>query len=207
MFETYGDDSQRDVEVGRKGMRHPFGSAVATAVLVTMLGAPAGAQDLKIEPDQQYLVLEVAKLDTFEKEINNAAGQGFRLMMSATSDNGQRIQALMNRTAAAPDLFQYLMVATFSEKTGDKEMNAAAGDGFRVVPHTAMTKKGITIFNTNSVVIMEKAPKTSALFEYRTISAVKTPTFHRELKAAVDEGWMVVDTAYGRVLLERSKAR
>ena len=127
-------------------------------------------------------------------------------MMSTTSDNGQRIQALMNRAATAPDVFEYRMVATFSEKTGDKEMNAAASQGFRVVPHSAMTKKGITVFNTNSVVVMEKAPKTSELFEYRTLSAVRTATFHRELKAAVDEGWKVVDTAYGRVLLERPKA-
>jgi hypothetical protein len=113
----------------------------------------------------------------------------------------------MNRTTTPADFFQYRMVATFSEKTGDKEMNAAAGEGFRIVPHTAMLKKGFTVFNTNSVVIMEKAPKTAALFEYQTISAVRTATFHRELKAAVDQGWTVVETAYGRVLLERPKAK
>jgi hypothetical protein len=54
---------------------------------------------------------------------------------------------------------------------------------------------------------MEQAPKSPDRFEYRTISAGRTATFHRELKAAVDEGWVVVDTAYGRVLLERSTAR
>jgi hypothetical protein len=128
-------------------------------------------------------------------------------MMSATSDDGARIQALMERATVPPDTFKYQMVATFSEKTGDKEMNAAAADGFRVVPNTAMTKKGLTIFNTNSVVVMEKDPKSGALFEYQTISAVKTATFHRELKSAVDSGWKVVDTTYGRVLLEREKGR
>ena len=191
----------------RNDMRHASLAAFGIALLSTLAGASAHGQELKIEPGQQYLVVEVLKLDTFEREINGAANQGFRLMMSTTSDDGQRIQALMNRAATAPDLFQYRMVATFSEKTGDREMNAAAGDGFRVVPHTAMTKKGLTIFNTNSVVIMEKAPKVPDRFEYRTISAVKTSTFHRELKAAVDDGWVVVDTAYGRVLLERSTAR
>jgi hypothetical protein len=176
-------------------------------VVLVVSAATTGAQHVTVEADQQYLVLEVLKLDTFEKEINGAAGQGFRLMMSSTSDNGARIQALMERAAAAPDVFQYRMVATFSEKTGDEEMNAAAADGFRVVPHTAMIKKGFTIFNTNSVVIMEKAPKSAEPFDYRTISAVRTATFHRELKAAVDEGWKVVDTTYGRVLLERQRAR
>jgi len=190
----------------RQRVRQLFGSLVAI-VAVVVSAETARAQQVKVEAEQQYLVLEVVKLDTFEKEINIAADQGFRLMMSSTSENGARIQALMERAAADPDVFQYRMVATFSEKTGDKEMNAAGADGFRVVPHTAMIKKGLTIFNTNSVVIMEKAPKSSELFEYRTISAIRTATFHRELKAAVDEGWKVADTTYGRVLLERSNAR
>ena len=170
--------------------------------VVILLSAPSGYTQ-QIEADQHYLILEVVKLDTFEKEVNAAAGQGFRLMMSSTSDNGGRIQALMQRASTPPDVFQYRMVATFSEKAGDKEMNAAGAEGFRIVPNTAMVKKGLTIFNTNSVVVMEKAPKSSERFEYRTISAVKTATFHRELKSAVDEGWKVVDTLYGRVMLER----
>lgn len=186
-------------------MRQHTGFMVAMAVLAAV---PATTRSqLKVEPDQKYLVLEVTKLDTFERELGEAAAQGFRLMMSATNENNARIQALMERAAAPPDLFQYRMVATFSEKTGDKEMNDAAGAGFRVVPHTAMVKKGITIFNVNSVVIMERVPKPAESFEYLTISAVKTSTFHKELAAAVAEGWKVVDTTYGRVLLERSKKR
>lgn len=70
-----------------------------------------------------------------------------------------------------------------------------------------MVKKGVTVFNINNVVIMEKRPKAPELFEYQTIGAVKTSTFHRELKSAVDAGWKVVDTTYGHVLLERQKAR
>ena len=65
------------------------------------------AQDIKIDADQKYVVIEVVKLDTFDKEVNAAASQGFRLMMSATSDNGARIQALMERAAEPPDVFQY----------------------------------------------------------------------------------------------------
>jgi hypothetical protein len=186
-------------------MRQGLTSLLAIAWLVTAGTAITGAQELKLEADQKYLVLEVVKLDTFDKEINEAAGQGFRLMMATTSSNGARIQALMERVATPPAVFQYRMVATFSEKTGDKEMNAAAAEGFRVVSHTSMTKKGLTIFNTNSVVIMEKTPKSSDLFEYQTITAVRTSTFHKELKTAIDGGWTVVDMDYGRVLLERPK--
>jgi hypothetical protein len=197
----------RAANVREAGMLRTIVVPVSVAVLVVLSPGMAVAQEIKVEPDQKYLVLEVVKLDTFDKEINSAASQGFRLLMSATSDNGSRIQALMERAATPPNLFQYRMVATFSEKTGDKEMNAAAADGFRLVPHSAMLKKGLTVFNVNTVVIMEKSPEVSESFEYRTIGAVRTATFHRELQAAVDEGWRVVDTTYGRVVLERPKAR
>lgn len=178
-----------------------FGVSV---VLTTPL--PAVAQEVKTEPNQQYLVIEVTKLSTFEKEINSAATQGFRLMRSTTSEDGQRIQALMERVAPSPAPYQYRMVATFSEKSGDKEMNAAAGEGFRLLPNTAMVKQGLTVFNRNSVVIMEKAPESAPVYAYMTISAVRTSTFHKELTAAVEQGWKVMDMTYGQVLLERVKS-
>lgn len=175
------------------------------ASVILMAGLPAAAQEVKVEPDQQYLVIEVVKLSTFEKELNSAAKQGFRLMRSTTSEDGQRVQALMERVATSAP-YEYRMVATFSEKTGDKEMNAAAAEGFRLLPNSAMVKKGMTIFNRNSVVIMEKAPESTPAYAYMTISAIRTSTFHKELKAAVEQDWKVVDMTYGQVLLERVKS-
>ena len=184
-------------------MRATIATIGASALLSASL--PAAAQEIKAEPDQQYLVIEVTKLSTFEKELNSAAKHGFRLMKSATSEEGQRIQALMERVDS-PGRYQYRMVATFSEKTGDKEMNAAAAEGFRLLPHTAMVKQGLTVFNRNSVVIMERASESVPAVSYMTISAARTSTFHKELKAAIAEGWRVVDMTYGQILLERVKS-
>jgi hypothetical protein len=108
-------------------------AAITIGMSAFLTASVAAAQEIKIEPDQQYFVIEVTKLSTFEKELNSAAKQGFRLMMSTTSEEGQRIQALMERVAQLPGSYQYRMVATFSEKTGDKEMNAAAAEGFRLL--------------------------------------------------------------------------
>jgi hypothetical protein len=186
-------------------MKRLMVSAMGTVALLLASGAPVLAQQVKGEPDQQYLIVEVVKLATFETELNSAAAGGFRLMMSTTSDNGARVQALLERAATPPNVFQYRLVATFSTKTGDKEMNDAATEGFRAVSHTAMVKKGLTIFNTNNVVVMEKDPKATQKVEYMTITAIKTSTFHKELKAAVDQGWKVMDMTYGQVLLERPR--
>ena len=182
-------------------------TAMAIGVSAVLAASfPAAAQEVKTEPDQQYLVIEVTKLSTFEKEVNSAAKQGLRLMRSTTSEDGQRIQALMERVAPSPSPYQYRMVATASEKTGDKEMNAAAAEGFRLLPGTAMVKQGLTMFNRNTVVIMEKGPESASGYAYMTISAVRTSTFHKELKAAIEQGWKVADMTYGQVLLERAKS-
>jgi hypothetical protein len=172
---------------------------------ILVCSAPSPGQRVKVEPEQKYLVLEVVKLSTFEAEINEAAKLGFRMVMATTSDDGSRVQALMERAATPPETFTYQLVATFSEKAGDREMNEAGSAGFRLIPHTAMVKKGLTIFNTNSVVLMEKSPASAEHFEYKSSTAVKTSTFHKELRAAVEDGWKVVDMIYGRILLERIK--
>jgi hypothetical protein len=184
-------------------MKRMVVNAAGTMVLLLAFAAPGLARQVKIEPDQQYLVVEVLKLATLEKELNSAAAEGFRLMMSTTSDDGARVQALLERVATPPDVFRYRLVATFSSKTGDKEMNAAAAEGFRAISHTAMVKKGLTIFNTNNVVVMEKDPKATQNVEYMTITAIRTSTFHKELKSAVDAGWKALDMTYGQLLLER----
>ena len=77
-------------------------AAMTIGMSVLLTASVARAQEIKAEPDQQYFVIEVTKLSTFEKELNIAAKQGFRLMMSTTSEEGQRIQALMERVAQLP---------------------------------------------------------------------------------------------------------
>jgi hypothetical protein len=176
--------------------------AMALLALVAS-GVSVSSQQVKIAPDQHYLILEIVRVATFAEELNDAAKQGFRLKMSAA--NEARVTALMERTATLPDVFQYRIVSTFTSKSGDKDMNAAAAEGFRVVPHTFMVKKGLTIFNVDNVVVMEKEPKPTTTYEYKTIGAIKTSTFEMDLKNALADKWQVFDMVYGQLLLERLK--
>ena len=176
-------------------------AAAFSALLVSSVAV--SAQQVTIAPDQQYVNLEILKVATLAQELNDAGKQGFRLKMSAVNES--RVTALMER-AAPPDVFEYRIVSTFTSKTGDKEVNASAADGFRVVPHTFMVKKGITIFNIDNVVIMERVSKPTKTYEYKTIGAVKTSNLDKELKAALAEGWQVYDMVYGQILLERPKS-
>jgi hypothetical protein len=171
------------------------------SILVT--GVSTRGQQVTIGPDQQYVNLEILKISTLAQELNDAGRQGFRLKMSAVGE--ARVAALMER-ADPPDTFEYRIVSTFSSKTGDKEVNGAAMEGFRVVPHTFMVKKGITVFNIDNVVIMERGSKRPRTYEYRTIGAVKTSNLDKDLKSALSEGWVVFDMVYGQILMERPKS-
>src|SRR4051794_38487538 len=114
----------------------------STALLLSVLGgAPLHGQQTGASPDQQFMILEIVKVATLAEELNESAKQGFRLKMSAVE--GMRVTAFMEKTATPPDVYAYRIVSAQSKKTGDKEMNAAGADGFRVVPHTFMVKKGI----------------------------------------------------------------
>jgi hypothetical protein len=176
----------------------------STAFLLTVLiGAHLHGRQFSAAPDQQFAILEIVKVATLSEELNEAAKQGFRLKMSAVE--GMRVTAFMERTATPPNVYAYRIVSTMSKKAGDKEMNAAGADGFRVVPHTFMVKKGITVFNIDNVVVMEKEPNANKTYEYKVIAAARTSTFERELKSAMTEGWQVFDMVYGQILLERSK--
>jgi hypothetical protein len=84
-------------------------------------------------------------------------------------------------------------------------MNDAAANGFRVVPGSFMVKKGITVFNVDNVVVMEKGPTQAEGLEYFTINAARTATLDKELREALGQGWRVLDMVHGQILLERSR--
>ena len=184
-------------------MQKPLGVALAV-VAFSWAADQAYAQRVEIAPGQQYAILEITKLSTLAAELNDAAKQGFRLRMTAVES--PRVSALMAREEAGGGTYEYQIVNAFSSKTGDKEMNEAASNGFRVVPGTFMVKKGLTVFNVDNVVVMEKSPGSSEPFEYLTLNAARTSTLDKELKDALAQGWRVLDMVHRQILLERTRA-
>jgi hypothetical protein len=170
-------------------------------------GSQAFAEKVKVEPGQRWVVLEAIRTKTLAAEISEVAAQGFRIRMSSADSGSGRMEMLLERVATAPDVFQYELVATASEKTKEKEMNEAGTRGFRVVPNTFMAKKGMTIFNTESVVLMEKEPKSTKTYEYKMIGAYRSKTMEKEVQAATSEGWELRGLAYGELIMERGAER
>lgn len=108
--------------------------------------------------------------------------------------------------------FEYKLLATSKTSTMQKELNAAAADGYGF----AGVMGGQTAFGgSETVVIMKRTPEASkGRFSYRLLATNKTSTMQKELQAAGNEGFeykgqTVFETEFGGkevvVILELDK--
>src|SRR5262245_665485 len=81
----------------------------------------------------EYRVLATNKTSTMEKELNDAAEQGFRfqaVMGGDTSIGGSEVVAVLSRGAEPKGRFAYKLLATSKTSTMEKELQQAADAGF-----------------------------------------------------------------------------
>ncbi len=122
--------------------------------------------------------------------MSDAAAQGFRVRMGAPT-SGDEMVILMEKLAAPTDPFQYKLLATSRTGTMDKELNEAGDAGFRILPQTMISKKGGT-WGNEIVVVLEKAPKSSARYQYKLLATSRTSTMDKEIREAEDAGFVLV---------------
>jgi len=172
-------------------------ASVFSAVLLTVT---ASAQDLR-----DYRVLATNKTSTMEKELNQAAAEGYRFeatMGGESSFGGKEVMTVMSRLqdSARKAGYAYKLLATNKTSTMQKELQAAGDEGFDY--------KGQTVFETafggkEVVVILERdLNKPAERIEYRLLATNKTSTMEKELKQAGNEGFRIVgvtvaETAFG----------
>jgi hypothetical protein len=88
--------------------------------------------------------------------------------------------------AHAQDVTTYKVLATTRTSTMQKEMSAAASDGYRFVD----VMGGETAFGGNEVVtLMQRTATGTPQYEYRLLAASRTSTMQRELQDAADAGF------------------
>ena len=170
-----------------------------TLTLLTPLVFSAAATEA--EPEEwEYRVLATKKTSTMEKELNEAAGSGFRLrdvMGGQTAFGGNEAVVVMARPAdgAAERQFEYRLLATSKTSTMQQELQAAADLGFEYV--------GQTVFETSFggkevVIILERDwAKPVIRHEYRLLATSKTSTMERELGETGKDGFILVGLTVG----------
>lgn len=169
-------------------------------VLACGMAASAGAESGAVE----YKLLATSKTSTMEKELNQAAGEGFRfegVMGGDTAFGGKEVVSILGRAVGdSTARYEYKLLATNKTGTMQKEMAEAASNGF--------VYKGQTISDTlfggrEVLVIMERERGASAaVVEYKLLATNKTSTMQKELSGVAASGFRyrgvtVASTAFG----------
>ncbi len=168
-------------------------------VLMTAAGAAlstASAADGPLE----YRILATSKTSTMEKELNEAAADGFRFakaMGGKTANGGQEVVVAMVKEAGAAGRsgFRYRLLATSKTSTMQKEMQSMADEGYEYVDQTVFQ----TAFGGREVVvIMEADPSQKGRSNYRLLATTKTSTMQKELQAAGAQGYVLLGLTVGK---------
>lgn len=166
---------------------------VACAVLVGEQVAAAQTQ-----PVIEYRVLATTKTSTMQKELNEAAQAGFRfqaVMGGETEFGGSEVVAVTSRTSSSKSHYVYKLLATSKTSTMQKELQAAADEGFEY--------RGQTIFKSafggeEVVCILERDKDSGApTSEYKLVATTKTSTLEKELREAGAAGFQVLGMTVG----------
>ncbi len=155
-----------------------------------------------------YRVLATNRTSTMEKEMNEAADAGYSflaVMGGETSFGGKEVVVTMGK-ALSPDAAarkRYKLLATSRTSTMQKEMQAAADEGFlyrgQTVFESALGGKEVSV-------ILERDLSTPAKrTTYRLLATAKTSTMQKELLAAGAEGFRLVGMTVGKTALGGSE--
>jgi hypothetical protein len=148
-----------------------------------------------------YRILATSKTSTMDKELNEAAADGYRFskaMGGKTANGGQEVVVAMVKEAAATgrSAFKYKLLATSKTSTMQKEMQSLADEGYEYVDQTVFQ----TAFGGREVVVImeadtsRKAPHSS----YRLLATTKTSTMQKELQEAGAQGFVLLGLTVGK---------
>jgi hypothetical protein len=167
-----------------------------TAVFVILASSAAMAQEV------EFKILATNKTSTMEKELNEAAAQGyvFSQAMGGDTVGGKEIVIAMVK---APEKRSYKLLATNKTSTMQKELQSMADEGFDYVGQTVYQS---TFGGHEVVVIMEKDPgKKAHRSTYRLQATTKTSTMEKELNTDGADGFSLVGMTVGKTALGGSE--
>ena len=163
--------------------------AMAALAASTLIGAAAKAAAEVVE----YRLMATSKTSTMEKELNEAAEQGFRfqtVMGGDTAIGGSEVVAVMTKSGEAKGRFGYKLLATSKTSTMEKELQEAADAGFEYRGQTVFK----STFGGEEVVCILERDKDAASrgSQYKLFATSKTSTLLKELQDAGAAGYQIV---------------
>jgi hypothetical protein len=166
-------------------MKLIFSTAILLMIAILSLG-----QDRKPEENLQYKLLATTRTSTMQKEINETAALGYRIIVGAPT-SGSEMALFLSRDGSVSEPYQYKLLATTRTGTMQKELNEIAEGGYRLIPSTMIAKKQL-FGGVEIVMIMERPPRVKRAYEYKLLATTRTSTLQKEVTEAKDAGFLVV---------------
>ncbi len=156
----------------------------------TFAGFVFSQDKIKIDDDQSFLVLSTKRIQTMEKELDEVAVKGFRVLYGAPTQQYDMSILLKRVPEAASEPYNYKVLATSRLKTMEKELNDLAKQGYQLLPRTIIFKQGF--ITAELVMLMESAPKSNKAYEYKLVQGRKEVKIHKEIDKGGEQGFLPV---------------
>jgi hypothetical protein len=151
--------------------------------LVCLLAITVSAADTATA--SQYKLLATSRTSTLEKELNEAAAQGYRLEGTMGGEiRGGEIITVMSKVKDNSK-YHYKLLATSRTGTMEKELQEAAAEGYDYAGYTARGEV---------IVILERDTSKPAKknYDYKLLATSRTSTMQKELDEATAGGYEFV---------------
>ncbi|MCD9189563.1 MAG: hypothetical protein LUM44_24355 [Pyrinomonadaceae bacterium] len=145
------------------------------------------AQDkVPLDAEQNYLILSTKKIGTMEKELDEVAAKGFRVLYGAPTQQFD-MALFLDKIGKNESPYSYKILATSRNKTMEKELNEFASQGYRLLPRTIVFKQGF--LTAELVMVMERAANSNKKYEYKLVEAFKETKLHKKIEESIAAGF------------------
>jgi hypothetical protein len=139
--------------------------------------------------ERQVLILDSKDFEASEKQLEDRAGSGYRVVGYSLS--GLKAAELqLEKRAASEGNYQYRVIRPRLYNHMQREIDKAAAEGFRAVPHS------VNMLGPYYVVLMEKAPGASkAQYQYHVAQPMLISSAQKDLEKYQSQGYTLLDEA------------
>ncbi|HLG15333.1 MAG TPA: hypothetical protein VJH03_12640 [Blastocatellia bacterium] len=162
---------------------------IALQMLVFGLAISGQAQK-PAEDDKRYVLLATSRTSTMQKELDQAAAQGYRILVGSPTSS-EEMALFLERVAEPSAPYKYKLLATTRTSTMQRELNEAAESGFRLLPRTMIAKPQL-IGGVEIVMVLEQTPKIETKYDYRLLATTRTSTLQKEVMEAQAAGYVLI---------------
>ncbi len=177
-------------------------------VFALLFGAAASAvcQEAATDAGDRYLLLARSSVADMQKQLDVASTQGFAVV-TGSGMSFSELAILLVRLPEGAGKRSYRVLATVGTGNMEKDLNAAAREGYRLLPHTMTAKQSVVV--KQIVVVMERNPdERGKEYEYKVLATTRIRTLQQEIAAAAADGYSVSALASRGehlVVMEREK--